>query len=534
MIIDKVRDYVIEAERIEEITKKIEEARHIKLMDNNLMIRIVYKVPSDNRGNNWLRLRLGETGKDGQSYVSLAYRNMIPFADRPNLEKSIEVKVEDYEAMVELLDAAGFEKLSIQENLRTKYTMYHVDSGLEFEISMDCWPKIEDKRFVQIKPERIISLDAWNDIEELLELQDARSDSDSVNKYYISKCNKSSLEMPYIGFERFDDERKIYFQKKNHHRDMYHGLFLYITEKCQLRCKHCFMGERLEKPQEMTAQHALTVAETFKMLGAKDVTIIGGEPTLHPDFIEIVKKICTMGFERVIIDTNGLNIQKILQLSPKEVHHVKVSVDSATADFHDNIRGEGNFVKTINNIRKLVDAGFRVCINCTLFKTNIENVQRMRSLCCDTGATMLNFHAFSPIGNGTGISDLIASPEQFKKAYLEIRDTVSPIDTSFPRTWIDAEDKNDKDICEYQGCIGLRLGRFSVYPDGSAYICTVASEKYKPYMYISENGDMKILKESEFEMFLNGVKENGKFHCPMEKAVRSYMPICKCWKTLLP
>lgn len=533
MIIDKVRDYVIDIDNLEKLIMKIEKARNRKLMDNNLMIRIVYNIPSESIGNNWLRLRLGEKKKDGQTYIGLTYKNMIPFEDRPNLEKSIEVKVEDYEAMVELLDAVGFEKMSVQENLRIKYIIFHVDSNLEFEITIDRWPKIDDKRFIQIKPERIISQSDWNNIEEMLELKEARSESDSVNNCYIKAFNKSSLEIPYIGFGRFDEQRKPCIHKKRLQKNMYHSLFLYITETCQLKCKHCFMGGRLDNPQSMTMQYALTIARKFKELGTKEITIIGGEPTLHDDFVEIVKEIYTMGFDRIIIDTNGVNIDKILHLSPNEVHHIKVSVDSATPDFHDSIRGKGYFIKTIDNIQKLVEKGFRVCINCTLFKTNIERVVEMRKLCCDTGATMLNFHSFSPIGNGINISDLVPTPNQLHEAYLKIRNTTSPIETLFPRTWIAESEKSEKDLCNYQGCIGLKLGRFSVYPDGSAYICTLASEQYKPYMRILKNGDIEILPESEFQMFINSIGKNGRFKCPLEEIDDSYIPICKCWKSIL-
>lgn len=529
MIIDNIRDYVVDSASAETVMRRIESAEHVKLMHNNLMTRTVYKIPSTNKGNNWLRARLGDTTQDGAVYASLTYKNMIPFESKQNLERSIEVRIDDYDSMVELLDASGFERASTQENLRTKYMMTHSDSNVSFEITIDIWPQL-DKRFIQIKPERIIPLNLWDEIEEFLELQHAKVESNSVNNSYLYKFGKSSLDISYIGFHRFDTKSKIHTGKKTKNATSYHSLFLYITEKCQLKCKHCFMGSRLTTPNEMTKQYALVVAQTFKKLGTKEITIIGGEPTLHPQFQEIANEIIELGFDKVIIDTNGLQVDNILALDPQKIDHIKVSLDSCDRTFHNNIRGTNTFERTIENIRKLVKANFRVCINCTLFADNIESIADIQRYCLDLGATMLNFHSFSPIGMGSNISDQVPTPEQMNNAYHIIQNNISPIEVTFPRTWIKHDEYRKITEAGYHGCIGLNLERFSVFPDGSAYICTIAADTEDPFMIIEQDGHITISANSEYQLFLNSSAQNPYLPCPLEQCGDDFIPICKCWK----
>lgn len=290
------------------------------------------------------------------------------------------------------------------------------------------------------------------------------------------------------------------------------------------------MGNRLMQCGTMTKKYALTVARIFKRLGTKEITIIGGEPTLHEEFVDIVKEITQIGFEKVIIDTNGIEISKILELNPKDIHHIKVSVDSAQKSFHDSIRGEGSFDKTITNIRKLTEHGFRVCLNCTLFKDNIDSILDMRSLCCNVGATMLNFHSFSAIGNGKELLDMVPEPRQFAEAYEKVKGNMTPIFTTFPLTWIKKSDLNMLKEYEYKGCMGLQLNRFSVFPDGDAFLCTISAEDEKPYMHISESGKIEIQEKSEYQTFINLCMSESKDKCPVEKYDEEYIPVCKCWK----
>jgi hypothetical protein len=64
----------------------------------------------------------------------------------------------------------------------------------------------------------------------------------------------------------------------------FRNVYVYITEAWQLRCEHCYMGERLERALKMPLLTIIDTLTTWRRLGGSKVTILGGEPTLHPDY----------------------------------------------------------------------------------------------------------------------------------------------------------------------------------------------------------------------------------------------------------
>ena len=72
-----------------------------------------------------------------------------------------------------------------------------------------------------------------------------------------------------------------------HYREFY-NIFLYVTERCQLRCQHCYMGERLSRGLMLPYARAERIITYCRRLGAEHITFLGGEPTLHPDLTRMI------------------------------------------------------------------------------------------------------------------------------------------------------------------------------------------------------------------------------------------------------
>lgn len=85
----------------------------------------------------------------------------------------------------------------------------------------------------------------------------------------------------------------------------FRNVYLYITEACQLRCEHCYMGERLERALKLELPQIVATLRTWRQLGGSKVTILGREPTLHPYFCESIWAAGKLGYEDVITTTNA-------------------------------------------------------------------------------------------------------------------------------------------------------------------------------------------------------------------------------------
>jgi MoaA/NifB/PqqE/SkfB family radical SAM enzyme len=117
-----------------------------------------------------------------------------------------------------------------------------------------------------------------------------------------------------------------------------------IINVCNLHCTHCYWWlNRKNENNEMGAEKwRETIKKTFKKQRIFVVTLVGGEPTLRPDVIQVF---CEEMPKRVCVVTNGTYPLKRFE----NLYFYWISLDG-TEKVHDSIRGEGSYSKTKQNI----------------------------------------------------------------------------------------------------------------------------------------------------------------------------------------
>jgi len=174
-----------------------------------------------------------------------------------------------------------------------------------------------------------------------------------------------------------------------------------VTNRCNLKCRHCYAtsGET-EYENELTAREVLSVIDDAVKLGLRYVLLTGGEPLLRSDLFEIGASIKKRGL-KVFLSTNGtlLNKENTHKLLPI-VDHINVSLDAATPEVHDSIRGvKGSFDLTLNGIRVALAAGIRVVVSMTVHDDNLDEVYGVCKICEELGAPLL-IKRYVPVGRG--------------------------------------------------------------------------------------------------------------------------------------
>lgn len=141
------------------------------------------------------------------------------------------------------------------------------------------------------------------------------------------------------------------------------NLYLHVTERCNLRCSHCYHGDAEEgPPRDLAAADAVELILQAADLGFEKVSVTGGEPLTHAAFREMASRIASLRKEcrlpqlvlrtNLAVDLDGLLIDATLGAFDKIV----VSLDGSEA-FHDARRGSGSFRKTLDNLRRLASSG---------------------------------------------------------------------------------------------------------------------------------------------------------------------------------
>lgn len=210
--------------------------------------------------------------------------------------------------------------------------------------------------------------------------------------------------------------------------DSFH-LQWHITERCNLRCKHCYMEEKFLK-NELSLEKLFKVLDNYLKLVKKweiprqktRISITGGEPLVRKDFFKFLER-CYQhkDLTKYGILTNGIliNNELVKRFKKLEVDYVQVSLEGMKTN-NNYIRGEGTFKKIVKAVEILVKGGIDVGISVTLTKKNIGDIKSLVKLAKELGVTTLGLRRFVPIGRGEGIKNLILPVQDVKKLYLYI------------------------------------------------------------------------------------------------------------------
>lgn len=191
------------------------------------------------------------------------------------------------------------------------------------------------------------------------------------------------------------------------------SFYLYLTNGCNLRCRHCWITPTYVdgKPSPgdyidfKKLKNAVTAA---RPLGLSNAKLTGGEPVLHPQFVDIVD-FFTKEKIPLTMETNGTLIDRELASYLKEntnLWHISVSLDSPRPSYHDWFRGvEGAFDKAVQGIQHLVAAGYRPQIIMCPHKGNLHEIDDLVKLAVDLGAGSVKFNPVSDVGRGKSLHE---------------------------------------------------------------------------------------------------------------------------------
>ena len=117
-----------------------------------------------------------------------------------------------------------------------------------------------------------------------------------------------------------------------------------LTYACNLACVHCLSSSGKRDPRELTTRQCMDVIDELERMQVFYVNIGGGEPTVRPDFWDLVDY-ATAHHVGVKFSTNGVRITPRIaeRLAASDYVDVQISLDGATADVNDAVRGPGSY-----------------------------------------------------------------------------------------------------------------------------------------------------------------------------------------------
>jgi len=231
---------------------------------------------------------------------------------------------------------------------------------------------------------------------------------DALRQRFVS--TDGAVPLPYLG-------RSSYLRT-----DQLKEFWVQVNDFCNLACAHCLVSSGPEEGQGLPGAAVRTVIDQAVALGVERFYLTGGEPLARVDAIELVDHIVRARERELVIMTNGTVLKGerlgALAALPAERLRLQISLDGASPDVNDPIRGDGTFERIVAGIQAAVGAGLRTTITMVLLRHNLSDAAALVELAADLGVP--NVHLLWPHRRGR----VLTGPFAALPAATEILETV--------------------------------------------------------------------------------------------------------------
>ena len=271
------------------------------------------------------------------------------------------------------------------------------------------------------------------------------------------------------------------------------SMHLYLTNKCNLRCPHCYMFSGQSNEDELTTEQLMTLIHNYKTIArGTRLTISGGEPTIRTDFQQIVKYAAGLGLNVKLL-TNGalLSAVDIKRLS-RYIASVQVSIDGFSEESDASVRGRGHFQKALDAIDQFVQNGVETSIAITppyaLLKQHIDDYAAFAIMLVDKYSDKNFCVKFAEgLSPGRSINPSKEENEEYARLVKSIQTRIYGLEYDFMRFVQVMSNDVVIDNCMF--------GVFAVASNGDVYFCPEIG-KLRPVANVRKDSFHHILQKA--------------------------------------
>lgn len=196
---------------------------------------------------------------------------------------------------------------------------------------------------------------------------------------------------------------------------------LIITHRCNQRCEFCFdasniLEASIASDMSLTTLNQIltTIRGSIKDISNFNVTLSGGEPTIHPHFLEFVRHVSDVGFPITVLSNGQRFADKrfMEEVLKSNIWNFQFSIEGASAEVHDLRVGlHGAWERVVAAIENAIGFGVRFITNSTMTRTSVGEMFRIIDLLDDLGVPKMNIGNTLPECAGRNCSAMMQYPE---------------------------------------------------------------------------------------------------------------------------
>jgi MoaA/NifB/PqqE/SkfB family radical SAM enzyme len=208
-----------------------------------------------------------------------------------------------------------------------------------------------------------------------------------------------------------------------------------ITEHCNLRCPHCIRDDVTTVRNLSTDLLFETVDGARGMFGEVNVSMTGGEPTLHPEWEKIVGGLHARGISYRFV-SNGWHMRRMMPLIDRyPPAYVRLSLSGGDEAVHDEERGRGSFRRVLMAVALLTSRGIPTELGLVVDRRDRHQLREAADLAESLGCVAIHFTLAQPVG-GSAARDTDLAPGEWYSARDEIL-ALSREPGRLTRVWLD-------------------------------------------------------------------------------------------------
>jgi len=179
-----------------------------------------------------------------------------------------------------------------------------------------------------------------------------------------------------------------------------------LANICNLHCSYCFRSEenlysqRAEFfPVELLRR---VIDEAREAAQITRVSFTGGEPTLHPQFADVLDTVAAADLQASFV-TNGWHFERTwpaLAAHRETISHVAFSLDGIDRETHDRWRGKGSFERLVRAFSRCYVAQLPFAIKIIVRRDLVHQLEQIAIFAARMGAAALNFVHVMPTSSG--------------------------------------------------------------------------------------------------------------------------------------
>jgi MoaA/NifB/PqqE/SkfB family radical SAM enzyme len=286
---------------------------------------------------------------------------------------------------------------------------------------------------------------------------------------------------------------------------------VFITYRCGLRCSHCFVGSRLDTNKDLEFSLFEKLVFNAHNWHTRDLTFLGGEPTLYPHLDKALQLAHAEGYKTRIVTNGHYSYSRFISsFTSATLPFVCFSIDGSTADIHDLVRGRGSLAVLLQNVELSRSLGYRLSGIIAISRQNAHDVEALLRLCDSLNFEYVNVHYVTNRGFATPA--MVLSVDEWRNICATVKEVAHHLRTKIrlERTFYDSG-------TVALDCALRTQSNLMLLPDGRMYGCMMFIDIPESHSYLFSHTGMLINASSQSEQRL--VQQESSTGCPAMRHV---------------